>query len=232
MAAGTTDLLYRSNSMAFAEQDRVMMAIANRQRARAGGHQAIDRGQRRSARSSRRRRASGFVHISHDTPALDDVTVGSGLAGPAGVQSVGWRRSTGYVRIDRAARRRLYDRPCRRRRGLVLMCSSKSSTPITAGAYYTAYAMGPASVVDAVVVAADARSVPTQAAFRFLHGAGGLEDSELLDLYLRLPGEAVDFDDDDTVPEHFGPWPIRTPSSQFALEQGDYDIYFCAGRDL
>ena len=38
-----------------------------------------------------------FVHISHDTPALD-VTVGSGLADPL-AQNVAFRQSTGYVDI-------------------------------------------------------------------------------------------------------------------------------------
>jgi hypothetical protein len=93
-----------------------------------------------------------------------------------------------------------------------------------AGGHYTAYAMGPASLVDAVVLSADARSVPTQASFRFLHGVGSLEESEPLDLYLRLPGETVDFEDDDTGPS-VSSLTYQNPSSQFTLEAGDYDVH-------
>jgi hypothetical protein len=95
----------------------------------------------------------------------------------------------------------------------------------TGGGYYTAYAMGPASVVDAVVMSADARSVPTQASFRFVHGAGNLEDEEPLDVYLRLPGEVVDFDDDDTAP-NVSAMTYQTTSTYFTLKEGDYDVYF------
>jgi hypothetical protein len=65
--------------------------------------------------------------------------------------------------------------------------------------------------------------VPTQASFRFVHGAGSLEEQEPLDLYLRLPGETVDFDDDETAPS-VSSLTYQTASSYFTLKEGDYEI--------
>ncbi|HEY5760268.1 MAG TPA: DUF4397 domain-containing protein [Steroidobacter sp.] len=217
MAAGTSDVLYRSQSITFAEQSRVMMAIAdsNGPGTIATKLLIVGSGDSRDARDGA---ALKFVHISHDTPALD-VTVGSGLADPL-AQNVDFRQATDYVPIDKGEN------------GLIALPAGATSPYVffeefeaTVGGHYTAYAMGPASEVDAVVLSADARSVPTQASFRFLHGAGSLEDADLLDLYLRLPGETVDFDDDDTTPS-VSSLAYQNPSSQFTLKGGDYDVYF------
>lgn len=217
MAAGTSDVLYRSESMTFSEQNRIMMAIAdtNGPASIATKLVVVGSGDSRDARDGA---ALKFVHISHDTPALD-VTVGSGLADPL-AQNVGFRQSTDYAPIDKGEN------------GMIAVPAGAASPYVffeefdaAAGGHYTAYAMGPASEVDAVVLSADARSVPTQASFRFLHGAGSLEDAQLLDLYLRLPGETVDFDDDDTTPS-VSSLAYQNPSSEFTLKAGDYDIYF------
>lgn len=217
LTAGTSDVLYRSKSMTFSEQSRIMMAIADTNGPTSTATRLLIVG---SGESRDYRDGAGlkFVHISHDTPALD-VTVGSGLANPL-AQNVGFRQSTDYVPIDAGEN------------GMVAVPAGVGSPYVffeefdaVAGGHYTAYAMGPASLVDAVVLAADARSVPTQASFRFLHGAGSLEEAELLDLYLRLPGETVDFEDDDTVPS-VSSLAYQNPSSQFTLAAGDYDVYF------
>ncbi|GFE90443.1 DUF4397 domain-containing protein [Steroidobacter agaridevorans] len=217
LAAGTSDVLYRSESMTFSEQNRVMMAIADTNGPTATATKLLIVGSG-DARDYRDGAGLKFVHISHDTPALD-VTVGSGLADPL-AQNVGFRQSTDYLPIDQGEN------------GLIAVPAGVGSPYVffeefdaAAGGRYTAYAMGPASVVDAVVLSADARSVPTQASFRFLHGAGSLEDDELLDLYLRLPGETVDFEDDDTVPS-VSSLAYQNPSSQFTLKAGDYDVFF------
>ncbi|MFC4311414.1 DUF4397 domain-containing protein [Steroidobacter flavus] len=217
MAAGTSNVLYRSESMTFTEQSRIMMAIADTHGPTSIATRLliVGSGEQRDARDGA---GLKFVHISHDTPALD-ITVGSGLADPL-AQNIGFRQSTDYVPIDKGEN------------GMIAVPAGAGSPYVffeeftaAVGAHYTAYAMGPASVVDAVVLSADARSVPTQASFRFLHGAGSLEDSELLDLYLRLPGETVDFDDDDTTPS-VSSLAYQNPSSQFTLKAGDYDVYF------
>lgn len=217
MAAGTSDVLYRSQSMTFAEQNRVMMAIAdtNGPGSIATKLLIVGSGDSRDARDGA---SLKFVHISHDTPALD-VTVGSGLADPLAL-NVGFRQSTDYVPIDQGEN------------GMIALPAGAASPYVffeeftaTVGGHYTAYAIGPATEVDALVLSADARSVPTQASFRFLHGAGSLEDEEPLDLYLRLPGETVDFEDDDTTPT-VSSLAYQNPSSQFTLKAGDYDVYF------
>jgi hypothetical protein len=135
-------------------------------------------------------------------------------------QNIGFRQSTAYVDIRDGEN------------GMIAVPAGAGSPYVffeefaaVGGGYYTAYAMGPASVVDAVVMGADARSVPTQASFRFVHGPGSLEDQEPLDLYLRLPGDGVDFDDDETAP-NVSSLAYQTASSYFTLREGDYDIYF------
>jgi hypothetical protein len=217
MTPGTSDVLYRSQSITFSEQSRVMMAIAdtNGPGSIATKVLIVGSGDSRDARDGA---ALKFVHISHDTPALD-VTVGSGLADPLAL-NVGFRQSTDYVPIDKGEN------------GMIALPAGAASPYVffeeftaTVGGHYTAYAIGPATEVDALVLSVDARSVPTQASFRFLHGAGSLEDAEPLDLYLRLLGETVDFDDDDTAPT-VSSLAYQNPSSQFTLKAGDYDVYF------
>jgi hypothetical protein len=217
MRPGTTEATYRSDSITFSEQSRVLLAIAN---ANGPGTTPIRivPSSGGSYRNAVDRAALKFVHISHDTPALD-VTVGSGLVDPL-ARNIGFRQSTAYVDIRDGEN------------GIIAVPAGAGSPYVffeefsaSGGGYYTAYAMGPVAVVDAVVMAAEARSVPTQTSFRFIHGAGILEEAEPLDLYLRLPGEGVDFADDDTVPS-VSSLTYQTASSYFTLKEGDYDIYF------
>lgn len=217
MRSGTTDTIYRSDAIPFSEQGRVLLAIANASGPGTVPIKIVTSGGG-SYRNAADNAALKFVHISHDTPALD-VTVGSGLADPL-AQNIGFRQSTAYVDIRDGEN------------GMIAVPAGAGSPYVffeefaaAGGGYYTAYAMGPASVVDAVVMGADARSIPTQASFRFVHGAGSLENQEPLDLYLRLPGDGVDFDDDETAP-NVSSLTYQTASSYFTLKEGDYDIYF------
>jgi hypothetical protein len=215
--AGTSEAIYRSAAITFSEQGRALLSIADSNGPGTTPVKIVTSsgGSYRHALDSA---ALKFVHVSHDTPALD-ITVGSGLADPL-AQNVGFRQSTTYADIKDGEN------------GMIAVPAGMGSPYVffeefvaTGGGYYTAYAIGPASLVDAVVVAADARSVPTQAGFRFVHGAGSLEDERPLDLYLRLPGQAVDFADDDTVPS-VSSLGYQSATSYFTLKQGDYDIYF------
>jgi hypothetical protein len=217
MRPGTTEPIYRSDSITFSEQGRVLLAIANSNGPGTVPVKLVSSGGE-SYRNAVDSAALKFVHISHDTPALD-LTVGSGLVDPL-ARNIGFRQSTAYVDIRDGEN------------GMIAVPAGAGSPYVffeefTAGGggYYTAYAMGPAAVVDAVIMAADARSVPTQATFRFVHGAGSLDDEEPLDLYLRLPGEGIDFDDDDTTPNKSS-LSYQTASEYFTLKEGDYQIYF------
>lgn len=221
MATGTGQALYRSNKMTFAEGSRVLLAIAD---ANGPGPIAVKLVLAGSGSGEQRHHLDGaalkFIHASNDTPALD-VTVGSGLASPLAL-NVGFRQSTAYVDIDDGEN------------GMIAVPAGAGSPYVffeefaaTAGQYYSAYALGPAAVVDAVVFSADARSIPTQATFRFLHGAASLEEGDPLDLYLRLPGAGVDFDDDDTVATVTS-LAYQSATSYYTLKEGDYEIYFVA----
>jgi hypothetical protein len=217
MRSGTTEAIYRSDAITFSEQGRALVAIANSTGPGTTPVKIVTLSGG-SYRNTVDFAALKFVHISHDTPALD-VTVGSGLAEPL-AQNIGFRQSTDYVDIKDGEN------------GMIAVPAGAASPYVffeefaaAGGGYYTAYAIGPASVVDAVVMAADGRSVPTQASFRFVHGAGSLEEQEPLDLYLRLPGAGVDFDDDDTAP-NVSSLTYQTATSYFTLKEGDYDIYF------
>ncbi len=218
-ATGTGQVLYRSNTMTFAEQNRVLFAIAG---ANGPGPAAIKLVLAGSGSGDQRHHLDGaalkFIHASSDTPALD-VTVGSGLANPL-AQNVAFRQSTDYIRIDSGEN------------GMIAVPAGAASPYVffeeftaAAGQYYAAYALGPAAVVDAVVFSADARSIPTQTTFRFLHGAASLKEQDPLDLYLRLPGAVVDFDDDDTA-ANVTSLTYQSASSYFTLKEGDYEIYF------
>ena len=217
MTTGTSEALYRSDAITFSEQNRLLMAIANASGPGPGMAKLVLVGGS-EYRHSRDGAALKFVHASHDTPALD-VTVGSGLADPL-ARNIAFRQSSDYVAIDDGEN------------GMIAVPAGANSPYVffeefdaIAAGYYTAYALGPASIVDAVVVAAQARGIPTQTSFRFMHAAASLEDQEALDLYLRLPGEAVDFDDDDTV-ANTSSLTYQTATSYFTLKEGDYDIYF------
>ena len=218
-ATGTGETLYRSNTMTLGEGSRVLFAIAKNS---GPGPAALKLVLAGSGSGDQRHHLDGaalkFIHASNDTPALD-VTVGSGLADPLAL-NVGFRQSSAYVSIRDSEN------------GMIAVPAGMASPYVffeefsaAAGQYYSAYALGPASVVDAVVFAADGRSVPTQTTFRFLHAAASLEEQDPLDLYLRLPGEVVDFDDDETVAT-VSSMTYQTASSYQTLKEGDYEIYF------
>lgn len=217
MRPGSTDALYRSDVISFAERSRVLLAIANSNGPGPTPVKLVASGGG-TYRNAADYAALRFVHLSHDTPALD-VTVGSGLADPL-AQNVGFRQSSAYVDI-RDGENGMISVPAGAGHPYVFFEEFNA----TGGSYYTAYAMGPASVVDAVVMPADARSVPTQASFRFVHGAGNLEEEKPLDVYLRLPGEVVDFDDDDTIPTQSS-LAYGGAGGYLTLKEGDYEVYF------
>jgi hypothetical protein len=219
MIAATGQPLYRSEAMTLSEQSRVLFAIANANGPSPATVKLVLAG---SATGEQRHHLDGsalkFVHASYDTPALD-VTVGSGLADPL-AQNVAFRQATDYIGIDAGEN------------GMIAVPAGAASPYVffeeftaAVGQHYSAYAFGPAAVVDAVVFSTDARSIPTQTTFRFMHGAASLEAQDPLDLYLRLPGEVVDFDDDDTVATVTS-LSYQSASSYFSLAEGDYEIYF------
>ncbi len=72
---------------------------------------------------------------------------------------------------------------------------------------------------------ADARSVPTQASFRFLTAQAVSKTPTCWICICACPARQVDFGDDDTTPS-VSSLAYQNPSSQFTLKAGDYDVYF------
>jgi hypothetical protein len=96
---------------------------------------------------------------------------------------------------------------------------------------YTAYAAGPQGSVDALVIADDRRSVPTQSRFRFLNVAPSQKGEDALTVYVTLPGQVIDFTastsvttDDATT---FGRGSIAylgAPTDYATLKSGTYQV--------
>jgi hypothetical protein len=64
---------------------------------------------------------------------------------------------------------------------------------LTQGVSDSAYVVGPASSIGAVIVQDGRRSIPTQASFRFLLAAPSQVGTTGVDIYVTLPGQALDF---------------------------------------
>src|SRR6185295_2208437 len=78
--------------------------------------------------------------------------------------------------------------------------------------------------VDARVLTDDRRSVPTQSKFRFLNAAPSQIDGDGVDIYVTLPGQALDFDstDDNDTKDDAGQF-RRATALTFSLSS-DYGI--------
>ncbi|HEU4626833.1 MAG TPA: DUF4397 domain-containing protein [Steroidobacteraceae bacterium] len=63
---------------------------------------------------------------------------------------------------------------------------------------YSIYTVGNQGAVGALTLTDLHRSVPTQSSFRFLNVAPSLDGQDALDVYLTLPGQALDFTTTDT----------------------------------
>lgn len=219
-AAGSSDTLFKSDAVTVSEQARMLFTVANNI---ASGPSAIKivslvNGSAGQIMEQGDDAALRFVHASPDTPALN-VSVASGFSTPF-AQGISFRGISDHTTANSGEV------------GLIAVPQDDTSTFVfveefnaSAGATYSAYAVGPRADVDAVVLTDDARSVPTQSKFRFLHAAATLAEEDAIDIYLRLPGEAVDFEDDDTSPT-FTAVSFGTATSYLTYKEGSYDVYF------
>jgi hypothetical protein len=219
-AVGSSEALFKSDAVTVSEQARILFTVANNV---APGPSAIKivtlvSGSAGEILEKNDDAALRFVHASPDTPSLD-VSVASGFSTPV-AQDIHFRGVSDHINVDSGEV------------GMIAVPQSDPSTFVfleefsaAAGATYSAYAIGPRSDVDAVVFTDDARSVPTQSKFRFLHAAATLAEQDAIDIYLRLPGEGVDFEDDDTSPT-FTALPYRNATSYLTYKEGSYDVYF------
>jgi hypothetical protein len=219
-AVGSSETLFKSNAVTASEQARILFTVANNLAPGPSGIKIVTLVSGSAGEILERNddAALRFVHASPDTPSLD-VSVASGFSTPF-AQDIHFRGISDHINVNS---------------GEVGMIAVPHGNPSTflfleefsaaAGATYSAYAIGPRSDVDAVVLTDDARSVPTQSKFRFLHAAATLAEQDAIDIYLRLPGAGVDFEDDDTSPT-FAAVPYRNATNYLTYKEGSYDVYF------
>jgi len=165
------------------------------------------------------------VHVSSDTPALD-VIRGSSLNTPL-AQNVAFRDHSPYVRVPTGE----VDLIAVPTGGTNVFLFVEEFTAARGGAY-SAYAIGPLATVDARVLTDDRRSVPTQSKFRFLNAAPSQIEGDGVDIYVTLPGQALDFDSTDDKDTTDDATQFRrataltySSSSDFAiLQSGTYQV--------
>jgi hypothetical protein len=155
------------------------------------------------------------VHVSNDTPALDIIR-GSSLNTPI-AQNISFRDTSAYVSVPKGE----IDLIAVPTGGTNVFLFVEEFTASVHGSY-SAYAIGPLATVDARVINDDRRSVPTQTKFRFLNAAPSQEDEDGVDIYVTLPGQALDFDStDDTNTKDDAPQFRRATALGFTLSS-DY----------
>lgn len=217
---GSSQTLFKSDAITVSEQARIMFTVANNVAPGPSAIKIVSLVSGSAGEILEKDDDAGlrFVHLSPDTPGLD-VSVASGFSQPF-AQDIQFRGISANIEVNSGEV------------GMIAVPQGDPSSFVfleefsaSAGATYSAYAIGPRSDVDAVVITDDARSVPTQSKFRFLHAAATLAEQDAIDIYLRLPGEAVDFEDDDTAPT-FTAVPYRNATSYLTYKEASYDVYF------
>lgn len=219
-AVGSSQTLFRSGELPIAEQTRHFYTIANSTAAGPSTVKLVSlvNGTTGQILDDNDQAAVRFVHTSVETPTLD-VTVGTSFLGPL-ADGIAFRGASDYSLV---------------RPGEVGMVAVRDGDPgaivfleefaATAGSAYAAYAVGSLADVDAVVFPSDSRSVPTESKFRLVHAAASLSERDPLDIYLRLSGETVDFEDDDTIPT-FSSVTYQSATSYLVYKEATYDVYF------
>jgi hypothetical protein len=230
--SGTTQVLYNSGPQQLNERNRLLFAIAPNVAAPDGSPLQLavlgSDGSGGLLRDPSDPATVRLAHLSHDTPALDLTRLGSPqqtLAQNIAFGGVSLRTATASGNLDLLTR--LNADPAQ-----IVFINEFSATRDQA---YSVYAIGPQAALDGLVLIDDRRSVPTQARVRFVHAAGSLAD-DTVDVYLTLPGEAIDFnpdDDSDTTDDadrlrQVSGLGYRAGSGYVSLEGGSYDVYFAA----
>ena len=134
-----------------------------------------------------------IVHVSPDSPAFD-VYEGTSLSTPIAA-NIAFRGTSRYSNVP-TGDVDLIALPAGSQAITILFV--KEFTAVT-NTSYSAYTVGNLGSVDGFVLTDGRRSVPTQSSFRFFNAAPSLKDSDALDVYLTLPGQALDFTSSTTV---------------------------------
>jgi hypothetical protein len=133
------------------------------------------------------------VHVSAATPAID-VYRASTLSAPL-FSNIAFRDRTDYAAVPEGTID-LLGVPAG---STALQFLFIKESALSTGQSVSAYVMGPAGAVVAGFVTDSPRSIPTQAAYRFLVAAPSQNGTTGFDIYVTLPGQALDFDSSTSV---------------------------------
>ncbi len=234
-AAGTDQRLCRFEGLRVTEKNRVQLVIADTDGPGPAHVQLIvlrSDGTSEVLQDADNDTQVRFVHVSHDTPSLD-VLSGSSFQTPI-AQNIGFRGFSSYVNVANG-KVDLIGVPT----GNPSVSSIAFAEGFTALAnqHYSAYAIGQlADDLDATLLTDTVRSVARQGSVRFLHASHSLRD-ESLDVYLTLPGQAIDFtsddddasgddEDDDDETLRRGTLAYRGNIGYFTGLPGEFDVQF------
>jgi hypothetical protein len=164
------------------------------------------------------------VHVSPDSPAFD-VYQDSTLKTPMAA-NIAFRGTSTYTKVPTGDV------------DLIAMPAGSQAVTIVfveeftavSNASYSAYTVGNQGSVDALILADNRRSIPTQSTFRFLNAAPSLKDQDALDVYLTLPGQTLDFNttDSDTTNDvtkfKRGSITYKLATDSVTLKSGTYQV--------
>jgi hypothetical protein len=170
------------------------------------------------------RAAVRVVHVSPDSGNFDvfaDSTLNSPIA-----THLAFRDKSAYATVPKGDVD-LFALPAGST-GVILFVDEFAPSPATSSSAYT---VGSQGSTDFFVTPDDRRSVPTQSSFRFLNVAPSRLGQDALDVYLTLPGQALDFtqstatNTDDAANFKKGSITYKTaPLGPTVLKSGTYEV--------
>jgi hypothetical protein len=163
------------------------------------------------------------VHVSPDSGAFD--VFRSSTATPI-TTYIEFRGTSLYTNVP-AGSDDVFAMPSGSQAVTILFVAALAST---ADNNYSIYTTGNQGDVDALVLADNHRSIPTQSSFRFLNVAPSLEGQDAFDVYLTLPGQTLDFTTTDTnngnMASKFkrGTIGYKVSTDYIVLKSGTYEV--------
>jgi uncharacterized protein DUF4397 len=131
------------------------------------------------------------VNLSPDSPAID-VTRASATSTPLAT-NLAFRGRGDYVLVPNGDVD-IIAQPSGGQSAVFLYLDELTAAP---GASYTSYAVGTLASIDSFVLSDDRRKVSTQAKYRFFNAAPSQGGTDGVDIYVTIPGQALDFDSTD-----------------------------------
>ena len=165
------------------------------------------------------------VHVSPDSGNFD-VYRGSSLTTPI-AQNLAFRSASPFISVNPGTVN-LIGLPAGSTSVAILFVEEFTAL---ANGTYSAYTVGPQGSLEVVTTQDDPRSVPTQSEFRFYNVAPSLSAKDPLDVYVTLPGQALDFTaattvtTDDAAQFKRATITYKTaPSAYVTLKSGTYQV--------